>query len=254
MGCLLEGRVAIVTGGGKGIGYGIASKMAEHGANIFITGRTESRLQEAAKNLSAEYGVECSYAVADGCKEEKAAAAIAKCVEEFGKLDILVNNAQASKSGVPLVDQSIEDFDLSIDTGLHAAFFYMKHAYPELKMTKGCVINLASGAGLFGRMNQSSYAAAKEGIRGMSRVTATEWGPDGIRVNCLCPLAMTEQLIQWKEEYPESFAGIVRSIPLGRYGDPKDDIGGVAVFLASDLAQYVSGETIVAQGGSGLRP
>ena len=130
----------------------------------------------------------------------------------------------------------------------------MKHAYPELKMTKGCVINLASGAGLFGRMNQSSYAAAKEGIRGMSRVTATEWGPDGIRVNCLCPLAMTEQLIQWKEEYPESFAGIVKSIPLGRYGDPKDDIGGVAVFLASDLAQYVSGETIVAQGGSGLRP
>lgn len=254
MGCLLEGRVAIVTGGGKGIGYGIASKMAEHGANIFITGRTEARLQEAAKKLSAEYGVECSYAVADGCEEEEAAAAIAKCVEEFGKLDILVNNAQASKSGVPLVDQSIEDFDLSIDTGLHAAFFYMKHAYPELKMTKGCVINLASGAGLFGRMNQSSYAAAKEGIRGMSRVTATEWGPDGIRVNCLCPLAMTEQLIQWKEEYPESFAGIVKSIPLGRYGDPKDDIGGVAVFLASDLAQYVSGETIVAQGGSGLRP
>ncbi len=254
MGCLLEGRVAIVTGGGKGIGYGIASKMAEHGANIFITGRTEARLQEAAKKLSAEYGVECSYAVADGCKEEEAAAAIAKCVEEFGKLDILVNNAQASKSGIPLVDQSIEDFDLSIDTGLHAAFFYMKHAYPELKMTKGCVINLASGAGLFGRMNQSSYAAAKEGIRGMSRVTATEWGPDGIRVNCLCPLAMTEQLIQWKEEYPESFAGIVKSIPLGRYGDPKDDIGGVAVFLASDLAQYVSGETIVAQGGSGLRP
>ena len=254
MGCLLEGRVAIVTGGGKGIGYGIASKMAEHGANIFITGRTEARLQEAAKKLSAEYGVECSYAVADGCKKEEAAAAIAKCVEEFGKLDILVNNAQASKSGVPLVDQSIEDFDLSIDTGLHAAFFYMKHAYPELKMTKGCVINLASGAGLFGRMNQSSYAAAKEGIRGMSRVTATEWGPDGIRVNCLCPLAMTEQLIQWKEEYPESFAGIVKSIPLGRYGDPKDDIGGVAVFLASDLAQYVSGETIVAQGGSGLRP
>ena len=128
MGCLLEGRVAIVTGGGKGIGYGIASKMAEHGANIFITGRTESRLQEAAKKLSAEYGVECSYAVADGCKEEEAAAAIAKCVEEFGKLDILVNNAQASKSGIPLIDQSIEDFDLSIDTGLHAAFFYMKHA------------------------------------------------------------------------------------------------------------------------------
>ena len=254
MGCLLEGRVAIVTGGGKGIGYGIASKMAEHGANIFITGRTEARLQEAAKKLSAEYGVECSYAVADGCKEEEAAAAIAKCVEEFGKLDILVNNAQASKSGVPLVDQSIEDFDLSIDTGLHAAFFYMKHAYPELKMTKGCVINLASGAGLFGRMNQSSYAAAKEGIRGMTRVAATEWGPDGVRANCICPLAMTEQLAAWKEAYPDTFAATIKGIPLGRFGDPKTDIGGVAVFLASDLSAYVSGETITVQGGSGLRP
>jgi NAD(P)-dependent dehydrogenase (short-subunit alcohol dehydrogenase family) len=251
---LLDGRVAIITGGGKGIGYGIACKMAEHGANIFITGRTEGRLQESCKKLAADYGVQTGYAVADGGKEEDVKNAVAECVKQMGKLDILVNNAQASKSGVPLIEHSLEDFDLSIDTGLHAAFFYMKHAYPELKMTKGCVINLASGAGLFGRMNQSSYAAAKEGIRGMSRVVATEWGPDGIRVNCLCPLAMTEQLIQWKEEYPESFAGIVKSIPLGRYGDPKEDIGGVAVFLASDLAQYVSGETIVAQGGSGLRP
>lgn len=251
---LLDGKVVLITGGGKGIGFGIASKVAEHGANLFITGRNAGRLEEAASKLKAEYGCDCIYKTAEGSNEDEVIAAIAACVEHYGKLDTVVNNAQASKSGVNLIDHSIEDFDLSIDTGLHATFFYMKHAFPELKKTQGCVINLASGAGLFGRVGQSSYAAAKEGIRGMTRVAATEWGPDGVRANCICPLAMTEQLSAWKEEYPDAFAGIVKTIPLGRYGDPKEDIGGVAVFLASDLSRYVSGETITAQGGSGLRP
>lgn len=91
----------------------------------------------------------------------------------------MVNNAQASKSGTNLVDHTREDFDLAINSGLYSTFFYMKHAFPELKKTKGCVVNLASGAGLFGKPGQSSYAAAKEGIRGITRVAATEWGPDG---------------------------------------------------------------------------
>lgn len=137
----------------------------------------------------------------------------------------MVNNAQASKSGTNLIDHTKEDFDLAINTGLYGAFFYMKHAFPELKKTKGCVINLASGAGLFGKPGQSSYAAAKEGIRGMTRVAATEWGPDGVRANCICPLAMTEQLAAWKEAYPDTFAATIKGIPLGRFGDPKTDIG-----------------------------
>ncbi len=251
---LLDGKAVLITGGGKGVGFGIASKMAENGANLFITGRTESRLAEAAEKLKSAYGCDCAYLVAEGSNEDDVKAAIKACVDHYGKLDCVVNNAQASKSGVNLVDHTIEDFDLAIDTGVHAAFYYMKNAFPELKKTKGCVINLASGAGLFGRVGQSSYAAAKEGIRGMTRVAATEWGADGVRANCICPLAMTEQLAAWKEEYPDAFDGIVKTIPLGRYGDPKDDIGGVAVFLASDLSRYVSGETITAQGGSGLRP
>ena len=108
-------------------------------------------------------------------------------------------------------------------------------------------IGLALGAA-------ASYAAAKEGIRGMTRVAATEWGPDGVRANVICPLAMTEQLAAWKEEYPDTFAATIKGIPLGRFGDPKTDIAPVAVFLASDTASYVSGETITIQGGSGLRP
>ena len=251
---LLDGKVAIITGGGKGIGFGIASAFAEQGASLFITGRTEGRLAEAAEKLKGEYGADVAYTVAEGSDEAQVEAAVAKCVEHFGKLDVMVNNAQASKSGTNLIDHTKEDFDLAINTGLYGAFFYMKHAFPELKKTKGCVINLASGAGLFGKPGQSSYAAAKEGIRGMTRVAATEWGPDGVRANCICPLAMTEQLAAWKEAYPDTFAATIQGSPLGRFGDPNTDIGGVAVFLASDLSAYVSGETITVQGGSGLRP
>ena len=130
----------------------------------------------------------------------------------------------------------------------------MKACYPYLKETKGSVINFGSGAGLFGKLGQSSYAAAKEGIRGLTRVAAAEWGPDGINVNDICPLAMTESLEQWKKAYPDLFEKTIQSIPLGRFGDCQKDIGRVCVFLASDEASYVTGETITLQGGSGLRP
>ncbi|MBR5103790.1 MAG: SDR family oxidoreductase [Bacteroidales bacterium] len=250
----LQDNVTIITGGGKGIGYGLAEAFAEAGSNLVITGRTESRLLAAKEKLEAEYGIEVLPIVADGADEEAIKSVVAQAVAKFGKINTLVNNAQVSKSGLPLVEHSREDFDLAIHSGLYAAFFYMRECYPYLKETQGSVINFASGAGLFGKLGQSSYAAAKEGIRGLSRVAAAEWGPDGIRVNVICPLAMTESLQEWKEHFPELFEKTIQGIPLGHFADPKDDIGRVAVFLASEDAQYVTGETITLQGGSGLRP
>ena len=250
----LENNVTIITGGGKGIGYGLACAFAKEGSNLVITGRTESRLLDAKKRLEEEYGIKVLAMVADGADEARIKEVIAKTVETFGKINTLVNNAQASKSGLPLIEHSREDFDLAINSGLYATFFYMREAFPYLKESKGSVINFASGAGLFGKPGQSSYAAAKEGIRGLSRVAATEWGPDGVRVNLIAPLAMTESLQEWKENYPELFAKTIQGIPLGRFADPMQDIGRVAVFLASDDASYVTGETITLQGGSGLRP
>ena len=250
----LNGKVAIITGGGKGIGFGIAQAFAEEGSNLVLTGRTESRLVEAKKKLEEMYGIEVLPIVADGADEEAIKNVVAKTVEKFGKIDTLVNNAQVSKSGLPLVKHSKEDFDLAIYSGLYAAFFYMRECFPYLKESKGSVINFASGAGLFGKLGQSSYAAAKEGIRGMSRVAAAEWGPDGVRVNVVCPLAMTESLQQWRENFPDLFEKTIQGIPLGRFADPKEDIGRVCVFLASEDAHYVTGETITLQGGSGLRP
>lgn len=250
----LEGKVAIITGGGKGIGFGIAQAFAREGANLVLTGRTESRLVAAKESLEQEYGVSVLPLVADGADEEAIKGVVAKTIERFGRIDTLVNNAQVSKSGLPLVEHTREDFDLAIYSGLYAAFFYMRECFPYLKESKGSVINFASGAGLFGKLGQSSYAAAKEGIRGMSRVAAAEWGPDGVRVNVVCPLAMTESLQQWKANYPDLFEKTIQGIPLGRFADPREDIGRVCVFLASDDASYVTGETITLQGGSGLRP
>ena len=250
----LQDNVTLITGGGKGIGYGLAEAFAEAGSNLVITGRTESRLLAAKEKLEAEYGIEVLPIVADGADEEAIKSVVAKAIEKFGKINTLVNNAQVSKSGLPLVEHTREDLDLAIHSGLYAAFFYMRECHPYLKESRGSVINFASGAGLFGKLGQSSYAAAKEGIRGLSRVAAAEWGPDGIRVNVICPLAMTESLQDWKEYFPELFEKTIQGIPLGHFADPKDDIGRVAVFLASEDAHYVTGETITLQGGSGLRP
>lgn len=250
----MSGKVTIITGGGKGIGFGIATAFAKAKSNLVITGRTESTLLKAKEELEDKYCVKVLAITADGGYEDQVKGAIDKVVEEFGRIDVLINNAQASKSGLKLIEHTKEDFDLAINSGLYAVFNFMKFAHPYLKETKGSVINFASSAGLFGRDGQSSHAAAKEGIRGLTRVAATEWGPDGININIVCPLVMTEQLEQWREEYPEIYDKTIQGIPLQRFGDAEKDIGGTCLFLASDAASYISGETLTLQGGSGLRP
>jgi NAD(P)-dependent dehydrogenase (short-subunit alcohol dehydrogenase family) len=249
-----KGKVTLITGGGKGIGFGLATAFAREGSNLVITGRNMERLNSAKERLEKEWNVEVLPIVADGADETAVKMVVREAYNKFGRIDTLINNAQASKSGLPLIEHSREDFDLAILSGIYGAFFYMRECFPYLKQTKGSVINFASGAGLFGRPGQSSYAAAKEGIRGLSRVAATEWGPSGVRVNVVCPLAMTEQLQHWKGEYPELFEKTIKDIPMGRFADPTEDIGKACVFLASDDASYITGETISLQGGSGLRP
>lgn len=250
----LQDNVTIITGGGKGIGFGLAQAFAEAGSDLVLTGRTESRLLKAKEELETRYGIRVLPIVADGSDEDAIREVVRKTIETFGRIDTLVNNAQVSRSGLPLIEHTKEDFDMAIYSGLYAAFFYMRECFPYLKETKGSVINFASGAGMFGKLGQSSYAAAKEGIRGMSRVAAAEWGPDGVRVNVICPLAMTESLQQWRENFPDLYEKTIQGIPLGHFADPKNDIGRVCVFLASKDAEYVTGETITLQGGSGLRP
>ena len=257
---LLDGKVAIITGGGKAkaIGYGIAVAYAKEGANLVITGRNEQKLLDAKEEIEREYKVKVLPVVADVANDktsqEKVKQVVQAAIKEFGRIDVLVNNAQASASGVPLENHTLEQFDLAIYSGLYAAFLYMRECYPYLKETQGSVINFASGAGLFGNAGQASYAAAKEGIRGLTRVAATEWGKDNINVNIVCPLAMTAQLENFKEAYPEAYEKNLKAVPMGRFGDPEKDIGRVCVLLATPDFKYMSGETLTLEGGMGQRP
>ena len=263
----LTGKTAIITGAGRAvlsdgrcgsIGYGIATAYAKEGANIVITGRNVQKLEAAKEEIERLYGVKVLVVqadVSDGADNEAVVANVVKqAIDAFGRIDVLINNAQASASGVTLAEHTTEQFNLAMYSGLYAAFYYMKACYPYLKETQGSVINFASGAGLFGNFGQCSYAAAKEGIRGLSRVAATEWARDGINVNVVCPLAWTAQLEQFQNAYPEAFEKNVHTPPAGHFGDAEDEIGRVCVQLANPDFKYMTGETLTLEGGLGQRP
>lgn len=263
----LKGKTAIITGAGRAvlsdgrcgsIGYGIAAAYAKEGANLVITGRNVKKLEDAKEELEREYGISVLTVQADvnakADNESVVANVIKQTIDTFGSIDVLINNAQASASGVPLADHTTEQFDLAVYSGLYAVFYYMKACYPYLKESKGSVINFASGAGLFGNFGQCAYAAAKEGIRGLTRVAATEWAKDGINVNIICPLAWTAQLEQFEKTYPDAFKENVKMPPAGHYGDSELEIGRVCVQLASPDFKYLTGETLTLEGGMGLRP
>ena len=182
----LTGKTAIITGAGYAvlsngkcgsIGYGIATAYAKEGANLVITGRNVSKLEKAKEELERLYGIKVLILAADisagSDNEATAKKVVDAAIAEFGRIDVLINNAQASASGVTIQDHTTEQFDLAIYSGLYATFYYMKACYPYLKETRGSIINFASGAGLFGNYGQCAYAAAKEAVRGLSRVAAT---------------------------------------------------------------------------------
>lgn len=263
----LTGKTAIITGGGRAvlsdgrcgsIGYGIATAYAKEGANLVITGRNVQKLEDAKEELERLYHVQVLPVQADVCagadNEAVVGNVVQKAIDTFGRIDVLINNAQASASGVPLEKHSTEDFNLALFSGLYATFYYMKACYPYLKETRGSIVNFGSGAGLFGNNGQASYAAAKEGIRGMSRVAANEWAKDGINVNVVCPLAWTAQLEKFKMAYPDAFEKNVKMPPAGHYGDAEMEIGRICVQLANPDFKYMTGETLTVEGGMGLRP
>ena len=250
--------ISPLMGGIMAIGYGIATAYAKEGANIVITGRNEAKLSAAKEELEKLYNIKVLTIQADvnasADNEAVVANVVKQTIDTFGQIDVLINNAQASASGVSLADHTTEQFNLALYSGLYAAFYYMKACYPYLAKTKGSVINFASGAGLFGNYGQCAYAAAKEGIRGLTRVAATEWAKDGINVNIICPLAWTSQLEQFQNAYPEAFEKNVHTPPAGHFGDAELEIGRVCVQLASPDFKYMTGETLTLEGGLGQRP
>ena len=240
----LKGHVIIVTGGAAGIGGALTSVLVARGASVVAVDINE----EAGKKKVEENSSKIVFLKGDVSKESVAQEAVELAIAKFGKLTGLVNNAHASRQK-PLLELTQEDWSLSFGTGFNATLNFMKAAYQELKKNQGSVVNFGSGAALNGQIGQASYAAAKEAIRGLSRVAANEWGKDKIRVNVVSPLAMTEGVVKWKESSPAQYDEIAKHIPLGHFGDPKDDIAPIVAFLLSDDSQYMTGQTLMADGG-----
>ncbi|MCX4552152.1 SDR family oxidoreductase [Streptomyces sp. NBC_01387] len=241
----LQNKVAVVTGGASGIGEAVTRVFVERGARVVMVD-----LQQAAGDaLVAELGDSVAFLRGDVSDRAVADLAVETAVSRFGKLDVLVNNASASRVR-PFIQQTDDDWKLALDTGLFATRNFMLAAYPELRKAQGSVVNFASGAGLDGQPNQASYAAAKEAIRGLSRVVANEWAADAIRVNVVAPMALTAGVEQWAEANPEQYATSAAKVPLGRFGDPRQDVAPVIAFLASDDSRYMTGQTLMADGGA----
>ena len=243
----LAGRTAIITGAGTGVGQGIAVAMAKQGANIVICGRTPETLDETRGRVEAAGGsILClEGSVAD---RECAPRVVAAAVERFGRLDILVNNAHTFSPTLPMDETPESDFRQHMESGFFGTVWFMQAAFPHMKGKGGSIINLASIAGIAGWPLFTPYAAAKEAIRGMSRSAARDWGRHRIRVNVIVPSSHSKITDAYFSD-PAAMEAVVATIPLGYMGDPELDIGGVAVFLASDDARYVTGQTLHADGG-----
>lgn len=242
----LANKVAIVTGGAAGIGEAISRVLVERGARIVLV----DLQRDAGEALAAELGRDRARFIAgDVSLPETAQTAVAEAVEAFGGLTSLVNNAHASRQK-PFVELTAQDWELSFNSGFVSTVHFMQAAYPHLREAEGAVVNFGSAAALHGQATQAAYGAAKEAIRALSRTVATEWGPENIRVNVVCPKALTPGVARWKEAAPEMFERSVRSSPLGRFGDPTTDVAPVVAFLLSDDARYLTGQTIHADGGS----
>ncbi|MCX4095764.1 SDR family NAD(P)-dependent oxidoreductase [Nocardia sp. alder85J] len=244
----LSGKVILVTGAGQGIGRGIAHALAREGAAVAVAGRTLVKCETVAGEISSFGGtaiaLEC-----DVTERDRIEHALRTTADEFGGLDGLVNNAQSSTQG-PLAEVTMEDVELSLRSGPLATLWAMQAALPLLRRRGGgSIVNFGSSTAISGAPLFGAYAMAKEGIRGLSRVAAREWGRYGIRVNVVVPTALSPAAQQFQREQPERFEQHVKRLPLGRMGDPETDIGRAVVALMSDDLTYLTGDTLMLTGG-----
>lgn len=247
----LDDKVAIVTGAGQGIGRGIARAFAREGARVVIAERVAERGRRSAGEIEAFGGtalfIDCD--VSDRAAVERC---VAETIDRWGRLDILVNNAVHNSPLVPLAEHDPGMWSDAIENGLLGTFHCMQVCRPHLVERRGRVINLGSMAGYQGWANCAAYAAVKEGIRALSKVAAREWGPDGVTVNVITPMANSPGWEAYREEHPDEAAEQLAQIPLGRVGDCERDVGRAAVFLASDDAAYITGHTMPVDGGNAI--
>lgn len=246
----LAGLAAMVTGAADGIGRGIALRYVKEGAAVLVVDYDEERGREVVDELRA-LGGKAEFYRCDVTVKEQVVGAVAACVGHFGAIDILVNNAYRGNSMVRIEDFPDEDFELSMKMCLYAVKWSMEAAFPHMKGKRwGRVINMGSLNGVNAHMGSANYNAGKEALRAYTRSAAREWARYGICANIICPAAISAAYRRFKEKAPDVAAATDAANPMGRMGDPERDIAGVAVFLASEDARYVTGNTLFVDGGS----
>lgn len=246
MGKRLEGRTAIVTGGGRGIGRAISVKLAAEGANVVICDIAINEAAEETVKLIEEQGVKAAAFKADVTSPEDAENLFKQAIEEFGAVDILVNNAGVTRDNL-LMRMKEEEFDLVISTNLKGTYNMMKAAArPMMKARYGRIVNISSVVGIYGNPGQVNYSASKAGVIGMTKSLAKELGSRGITVNAVAPGFIETDMTKVLSD--ELKAEMVKNIALGRAGQP-EDVAKVVAFLASDEAAYVTGQVIECAGG-----
>ncbi len=238
---LLEGKVALVTGAGRGIGKAIALRYAEQGADVAFTDLAiNEAVEETVKEIEA-MGVKCKAYASNAANFDETHEVVKQIVEDFGRIDVLVNNAGITKDGL-MMRMSEAQWDAVINVNLKSAFNFIHAVTPVMaKQRSGSIINMSSVVGVSGNAGQCNYSASKAGMIGLAKSIAKEMGPRGIRANCIAPgFIVTDMTNQLSQEVKDQWAA---QIPLRRGGTP-EDVANVALFLASDLSSYVSGQVI----------
>ena len=244
----LHGKSGIVTGGGTGLGKGMARALVQAGAAVMIVGRREEVLKKAAEELRAFGGPVVPFP-ADLAEKPSIPKIVDRAMKEFGKIDFLINNAGTIRRA-PVEDFPEADWDIVIETNLKSPFFLAQAVAKTMIAAKlfGSIINTSSLIAFIGGKNVPAYAASKAGITQVTKSLANGLAPYGIRVNAIAPGWFETELTEALQKDKQRYADILSRIPMNRWGKP-DDLGGAAVFLVSNASSYMTGQTIVVDGG-----
>ncbi len=245
----LDGCVAIVTGAGQGVGMGAALALAGAGARVVMASRTVSKVEALAEQVRADGG-EALPIACDVTRDEDITHCVETTVETFGRIDALVNAADEQRLA-PYMEITEEDLMAGYRTGVLGSLRFTQRCVPHMEeVGGGTIVNVTSGAGMLATRGLGPYAAGKEALRTLSRVAAVELGPRGIRVNAICPLAWAPSFEHWAAQHPKDYQQMLNVTPLGRVGDPVQDIGSAVVFLCGPGSRYITGSTLMVDGGN----
>lgn len=250
----LNEKVAIVTGAGQGIGKGIALSLAKRGTKVVCVGRRIEPITETANEIK-KLGGEAIAISCDVAEREEVKNVIEKAVKEYGTVDAIVNNAQPIPAPATVEDTTYENMLFAWKGGTIGSLNFMQEAFPYMKeQGEGRIINFASATGMFGYAGQLAYGSNKESVRGLTKIAAKEWAKYGITVNCVLPGAESPAAKEWAKKYPDKYAEAIEAQPMKRLGDPEDDIGRAVSFLVGPDSKYLTGQSIMLDGGFSIMP